>query len=180
MAVLLVRPGFAPASFLRRVGAVVVAAVVLTACQSPAGYGPRDPKSGTGYTDQQLATNRYRVTFTGNASTPRESVENYLLFRAAEVTAQAGYPFFIFDTRDTETKTTYQSSLDAWPGWRGRGWYRHSWAWDGEVSARPITSYEAFAEIVLLTNEQAKNEPRALGAQDVIHRIGPLIPPAHP
>jgi hypothetical protein len=166
-------------AFGRRVAVMTVAALLLTACQTPASYGPKDSRVGTGYTDQQLAANRYRVTFTGNAATQRETVENYLLFRAAEVTAKSGYPFFVFDTRDTESKTTYQS-LDMGPPWRGRGWYRHSWAWDGDTTTRPITSYEAFAEIVLLTPEQAKTEPRALGAQDVIHRIGPLIPPPTP
>ena len=162
-----------------RLALVAVAALVLTACETPANYGPKDGQVRTGYTDQQLATNRYRVTFTGNAATPRETVENYLLFRAAEVTAKSGYPFFLFDTRDTEAKTTYQS-LDAGPPWRGRGWYRHSWAWDGDVTTRPITAYEAFAEIVLLTPEQAKNEPRALEAKDVLARIAPLIAPPKP
>ena len=40
----------------------------------------------TGYTDRQLSDNRWRVTFTGNSVTPRETVEDDLLLRAAEVT----------------------------------------------------------------------------------------------
>lgn len=163
-----VRPGMA---------VLAVAAVVLTACQSPAPYAPQEPRSGTGYTDQQIAINRYRVIFTGNAATQRQTVENYLLRRAAEVTQKAGYPYFLFDTRDTEAKTTYRSDMDPWPRGYGRGWYHHSWGWDGEISTRPVTSYEAYAEIVLLTTEQAKSEPRALGASDVLaHLAAPPQP----
>ena len=158
----------------RRVAVLAVAALVLAACQTPAPYAPRDAHATTGYADQQLAANRYRVTFTGNSATKRDTVENYLLLRSAEITATAGFPYFVFDTRDTEAKTTYQSSIDNWPSWRGRGWYRHNWGWEGEVSSRPITSYEASAEIVLLTAEQAKSEPRALQAEDVRAHIAPL------
>ena len=42
----------------------------------------------------RLSDNRWRVTFTGNSVTPRETVENYLLLRAAEVTLAAGHQPF--------------------------------------------------------------------------------------
>lgn len=159
--------------------AVAAAIVVLAGCETPATYHPMEPNTRTGYTDEQLAANRFRVTFTGNSVTHRETVENYLLLRSAEVTLKAGYRWFMFDTRDTEAKTTYHSDFMGWPGWRGRGWYWHSWPYGGwgmggDMTSRPITRYEAFAEIVLLTDDQAKNEPRAMNAQDVLDHIGPM------
>lgn len=165
-----------------------LAMLALAACVSePAPYGPRTTESSTGYTDQQLAANRYRVTFTGNSATSRETVENYLLLRAAEVTLSAGYTHFVFDTRDTKARTTYYSSFTGWPGWHGYGWYWHSWPYgppygpyDMDVTTRPITRYQAYAEIVLLTEAQAKAEPRALSAQDVIARLRPPPPPPTP
>ena len=115
--------------------------------------------------------NRYRVTFTGTSSTRRDVVENYLLLRSAEVTLKAGYHYFTFDTRDTKAKTTYESEFMGWPG-RGRYW--HSWAFGPEpVESFTATRHEAYAEIILLTDEQAKNDPHALGAQDVLNHIGP-------
>ena len=39
------------------------------------------------------------------------------------------------------------------------------------------TNYEAYAEIVLLTPEQAAHEPRAINAADVISHIGPEAAP---
>ncbi len=168
--------------------------LALTACTAPTPYAPREPGEYTGYTDQRLDQNRYRVTFTGNSVTRRETVEDYLLLRSAEVTLQSGFRYFVFDTRDTEAKTNYQTNFVGWPGWRGRGfWYRHSWAFGDDpfgppyeqVESYPITRYQAYAEIVMLTPEQAKDEPRALDARDVVDHIGahatppPPPPPQH-
>jgi len=158
----------------------------LVACTtSPAPYAPKTSDTSTGYTDQQLDHNRFRVTFAGNSVTSRETVENYLLLRAAEVTLAAGYDYFLFDTRDTKAKTTYLSSFSGWPGWHGYGWYWHSWAYDPfgpdpfgmETTSRPITRYQAYAEIVLLTADQAKNEPRAANAREIIAHLRPPPPP---
>ena len=173
------------ASFAR-ISAALSAAVFLAACETPATYHPRGPGSETGYTDQQLAQNRWRVTFTGNSATKRETVENYLLLRAAEVTLQSGARWFLFDTRDTEAQTTYQSDFAGWAGWHGRGRYWHSWpygGWGGGAgveTTRPITAYEAYAEIVLLFDDQSKRESRAINAQDVLDHIGPMARPPEP
>ncbi|MGZ5932350.1 MAG: CC0125/CC1285 family lipoprotein [Rhizomicrobium sp.] len=164
--------------------AIVSTFLALGACVSPTVYKAAGPDHHTGYSDQRLADNRFRVTFRGNSATLREKVEDYLLLRSAEVTREAGYSWFEFDTRSTEAKTTYQTDFAGWPGWGpGFGWYWHSWAFDplGRVSTTvPTTSYEAYAEIILLTPEQAKGDPHSLRAEDVIARLGPTAerPPA--
>jgi hypothetical protein len=167
-----------------KISTVVGAALLLAACQTPAAYQPRTPGSSTGYTDEQLAQNRWRVTFAGNSSTRRETVESYLLLRAAEVALKSGYHWFVFDARDTAAQTTYQSDFVGWPGWRGYGRYWHSWpygGWGGGMeTSRPITAYEAYAEIVLLTDDQAKTEARAIHAEDVLEHVGPTARPPEP
>jgi len=164
----------------------LVSGLVLTGCMQPTPYGPRIEGQRTGYTDRALTENRYRVTFTGNTVTPRETVESYLLLRAAEVTKAAGYNFFVFDTRNTRAHTTYQAvptmpPPDPWWGWRrGFGyWGGYGWAYDPGVDVVTRTNYQAYAEIVLLTPEQAAKEPRAIRADDVIAHIGPdaITPP---
>jgi opacity protein-like surface antigen len=159
--------------------AVAAAALVLASCQTATTYHPSAEPGGAGYSDEQLAGNRYRVTFTGNSATPRETVEDYLLLRSAEVTLKAGYRYFLFDTRDTKTKTTYHSDFVGWPGWQGRGWYSHNWAFgpDEMADTIPVTRYQAYAEIVLLSDDQAKSEPRAIKAQEVLDHIGPMAKP---
>ena len=161
--------------------------LLLAACATSAPYAPQQVRGGAGYTDQQLAANRYRVTFTGNASTSRAMVEDALLRRAAEVTLQAGYNNFMFDTRNTEAQTDYYTNFSPrWPGYGpayGFGpsvWYWHSWTGDPWLDGRfgptrldADTRYQAYAEIIMLNGAQAGNEPKAMDARDVLNRLGP-------
>ena len=48
---------------------------LLAGCMTPTPYAPRTDGQKTGYTDRALTQTRYRVTFTGNSVTPRETVE---------------------------------------------------------------------------------------------------------
>jgi hypothetical protein len=162
------------------------ALALLSACASePPYFGPLAEGHATGYTDQQIDQNRFRVTYQGNSATPRETVEDFLVLRSAQVASQAGYPYFVFDTRDTRARTAYLSSNFGWPGWgayhRFGGWY--GWGgppYDWDTYTRPITRYSAYAEIVLLTDAQGKADPRALNAQSVIAHLGPLAAPPPP
>jgi hypothetical protein len=143
-------------------------------------FGPKDADHSTGYTDEKLDQNRYRVTYSGSSLTNRETVEDFLLLRAAQVTQQAGSSFFMFDMRDTKAHTTYLSDFPGWGGGPRFGWYWHNWPYDGfddEVESRPITRFQAYAEIVLLTDAQAAKEPRAINAQSIIERLRPAAPP---
>jgi hypothetical protein len=169
---------------LRLVAALAVGGFLVGCAVEPPYFGPAGPDHPTGYTDQQIDQNRFRVSYQGNAQTPRVTVENFLLLRSAQVALQAGYPFFEFDTRDTKTKTTYFSSFTGWPGWRGYG--RYGWyGWGGpgfpeDTTTVPITRYEAYAEIVLLTDAQAHADPHALDAKSVVSHLGPLAVPPPP
>jgi len=160
--------------------AVLAGFVALAGCETPAPFQPREGHS-SGYTDERLGPNRYRVTFLGNAVTSRETVENFLLLRAAQVTLQSGYRWFVFDARDTEPKTSYHTDFVDWPGWgpgfgfhHRFGGYWHDWDY---ADSYPSTRYNAYAEIVMLSPEQARNEPRALDANDVTARLTPPPPP---
>src|SRR5438445_5378550 len=92
-----------------RVLPLALSAFLLAGCMTPSPYAPRLEGQRTGYTDLALTQNRYRVTFTGNSATPRETVESYLLLRAAEVTRAAGFNSFVFDTRNTQANHSYQT-----------------------------------------------------------------------
>src|ERR1700761_2264372 len=160
---------------LTRTAVLACAAALLAGCVQPTRYAPRTEGQRTGYTDRALTQTRYRVTFTGNSATPRETVETYLLLRAAEVARAAGYDSFVFDTRNTKAHTTAQVVPEAGPGWGGgwggwgRGWgWRGYWGggfgYDPDVDIVTRTNYEAYAEIVLLPPDQAAKEPRAVRA----------------
>ncbi|MBA2588337.1 MAG: hypothetical protein H0U98_06895 [Alphaproteobacteria bacterium] len=166
---------------------------LLAGCMAPSPYAPRLEGNQTGYTDRALTQNRYRVTFTGNTVTPRETVESFLLLRAAEVTRAAGYTNFVFDTRNTRTNTSVQTVPYGpppdpfWGGYYGRrglggfgGWGGWGFAYEPAVDVVVRTNFEAYAEIVLLTPDQAAKEPRSLNAADVITHVGPDATPPKP
>jgi hypothetical protein len=165
-----------------RVLPLALSAFLLAGCMTPSPYAPRLEGQQTGYTDRAITQNRYRVTFTGNTATPRETVESYLLLRAAEVTRAAGFTNFVFDTRNTRANTSYQTVPYGppdpyWGGWgRPRGFgYWGGWGFPYEPNYDVVvrTNFDAYAEIVLLNADQAAKEPRALNAAEVINRIGP-------
>ena len=175
---------------------LTLAAGLLAGCMAPSPYAPRLEGQRTGYTDRALTQTRYRVTFTGNSVTPRETVESYLLLRAAEVTRAAGYGSFVFDTRNTRANTQVTAIPEAggpyWGGGGFGGWGRrggfgywggyggfggYGFGYDPTVDIVVRTNYQAYAEIVLLTPEQAAKDPRALNAADVIAHIGPEAAP---
>jgi hypothetical protein len=158
---------------------------LVAGCATPAPYAPRGPGQPTGYTDRQLSNNRWRVTFTGNSVTPRETVENDLLLRAAEVTLAAGQGHFLFDTRDTRAQTRYDA-FPTGPAFGGFGYWRFHPRWGygafgPDVEIVSSTKYESYAEIVVLTDAEATREARAVDARAVIaHLTPPPAPPPQP
>src|SRR5258707_5288832 len=87
--------------------------VGLSACETATPYQPlrTGAQVSGGFTDQRLDQNHFRVTFQGNTLTSRETVESYLLYRAAEVTVSQGYDWFEAVERHTErNRQTYIDS----------------------------------------------------------------------
>ena len=80
-----------------RKSVALAAALVLTAglaaCATPTPYQPNVPGQGSygGYSEFRVEPDRFRVNFQGNTLTSRETVEGYLLFRAAELYRGTGF-----------------------------------------------------------------------------------------
>src|ERR1700760_2290111 len=89
------------------IASALVLGTGLAACVSPTPYQPNVRGSATsgGYSETRLEPNRWRVNFAGNSMTSRETVEGYLLFRAAELTLQNGDDWFEIVDRNTDAKT---------------------------------------------------------------------------
>ncbi|MBN2971660.1 hypothetical protein JW805_06475 [Roseomonas aeriglobus] len=182
--------------------AVLAGATTLAACASPTLYRPATGYgfNRTGYFDQQIERDRFRVSFAGNSYTSRDTVERYLLFRAAELTLQSSNDYFVMADRDTDKQTrTYTTpgigggwgpyggfgGFGYWgPSWRyyGRGFGWRSWDpfwgspfWDSGVDVRTVERYEAMAEIIVGRGPKPTNNVRAFDARDVIDRLGPTI-----
>jgi len=92
-----------------RILALLPVAVLVAACATATPY--KRMEDGTGYGDQKLEDNRYRVWFAGNSRTPRETVEDYVLYRAAEITLENGYDYFVLSDRQTDADTYTSSGI---------------------------------------------------------------------
>ncbi|MGJ3232164.1 MAG: CC0125/CC1285 family lipoprotein [Oceanicaulis sp.] len=169
-----------------RVFAAIGAAATLAACAAgPTPY--QSAQSGAyGYNEQAIESDRYLVSFNGNSLTDRETVETFLLYRAAELTLERGYDHFTMVRRDTDVDRRFVGTPDPFSaryspyGFHYRyfhpryGWY--GWRdpfWD-DVNVREVSRYEAQAEIVL-GRGPAPNDPAAFEAREVIANLGPRV-----
>lgn len=165
------------------------ALMMLAACTTATPYGPASGARGYGFSEQQIERDRFRITFRGNSSTARETVENSLLFRAAELTVQQGFDHFIIEENDTEARTTY--STTAGPAFYGRygygypfyrpyyafPYYAYGFGWGAPYDAytREVTRYSAVAFITMHDGEKPSDNPRAFDARDVVNNLGPVV-----
>lgn len=82
----------------------VIALGLLAGCAAPNAYRPMSEGQSYGYREEQISGNRYRVTFKGNSATKTETVKDFALLRAAEITLEKGYRFFNVVDRTLETE----------------------------------------------------------------------------
>ena len=169
---------------LRRIVAatVLTATLALAACES---YGPTPYQPGggneRGYSETKIEGDRYRISFKGNSLTGKETVENYMLYRAAELTLQNGYDTFTIVNRDTDKDRDIRSS-GGYMGTRLSYMYfvpRYGWvgAWEPYWTPeryREVTRYEAYAEILMGRGAKGDN-PNSFDARQVSQNLGPQI-----
>lgn len=148
----------------------------LTACTISTPYQPID--GGQGYSEQQIGENRFRVMFKGNSSTSKKTAEDHLLFRAAELTLEQEYDYFIVVKQETEKTSSsraatplrysyYPCSAQRFPYYA----YGFSWAFYTSSSEK-IRRYEAIAFIVMGKGDKPEDNPGAFDAREVIADLG--------
>jgi hypothetical protein len=162
-------------------------------CETATPYQPLAPgnQGAGGYAETKLNDDLWRVTFAGNSLTSRETVEHYLLYRAAELTVNQGYDWFLDTHRNTDKKTDYEADpfyatgpgfAYGWGwrpywryyggpgGWRGYGGWGGGWGAPYELDQ--ISRYETSAEIRM--GHGAKPDG-AIDARQVLTNLGPTI-----
>jgi hypothetical protein len=167
------------------------AAAALVACATTTPYQPAARPGGYGYSETQIEANRARVNFRGNSSTSRETVENLLLYRAAELTLERGFDYFVVAARETDARSRmqpyggggfYPGFHPYWsyysPRWGWRPW--HDPFWDDPVSYRQITQFEASAEIAMFDGQKPADNANAYDAREVQQNLRALATPPPP
>lgn len=91
--------------------ALVTTAAILTACATATPYQPSAKADlSNGFSELPIEKDRVKVTFDGNSLTDRQTVETYLLYRAAELTKGAGYDYFILTDRATDKNIRFKNT----------------------------------------------------------------------
>jgi hypothetical protein len=157
----------------------------LAACETATPYQPLT-SSGTqagGYSELKIEADRWRVSFQGNSLTSRQTVESYLLYRAAELTVAQGFDWF--ETADRHTDKHVESWVDPDPFLYGAGWHpywryyggRRGWrGWDPYLGdpffdVHTVEQYQASSEIVMGHGPKPAGDKRALDAHEVLANL---------
>lgn len=162
---------------------VALAAVaVLSACVTSTPYQAAN-KRGEGYADQKLEAGKFRVVFEGNSYTDRAIAENYVLFRAAELTLLSGGDYFVLVDSNADTRSVFNTT-----GFNGGGvglgngfFYGGGFGGFGgfggglvSTTTRERLSYTVGAVITTGRGPKPDN-PMAFDARSVIESIGPSL-----
>ncbi|MGI9498413.1 MAG: CC0125/CC1285 family lipoprotein [Geminicoccaceae bacterium] len=163
-------------SWIFRTAFAALIATTLAACSSsPTPYQVAGDEGG--YTDQQLESDRYRVKFEGNAATPREAVEDYALYRAAELTLQTGNDYFKVVSKEVEPVIGSIRGISPGLG-IGIGGGRSNVGFGistGFGGGRPSYSYVTYLDILVFEGEKPKDDREAYSAFDVVERLKPAV-----
>ncbi len=162
--------------------ALVASAALLAACESgPTPYQPTADSGDRGYSESRIENDRYRISFKGNSLTDRETVENYMLYRAAELTLQNGYDTFTIVNRDTDKDSRTRSSGGFMGTRLSYVYFVPSYGWVGAWEPywtpsryEQVTRYEAYAEIVMARGAKG-SDPNAFDARQVSQNLASQI-----
>ncbi|MBU6318462.1 MAG: hypothetical protein KGS00_02315 [Alphaproteobacteria bacterium] len=142
-------------------------------------YGPTpyQPGERQGYSDVRLEANRFRVSFRGNSLTDRETVELYLLVRAAELTVENGFDTFSIVERETDRQTRLASISTGFDGRFSYVYFHPRFGWVAahdpfwsSAQIDQVTRFEATAEIVMSKGPKGE-DINAFDARDVLSNL---------
>jgi hypothetical protein len=164
--------------YLRTLTAAALSLTLAACAAQPAPYQPR--VDGVGYTEQQLDSRTWRVEFAGNTVTPRETVENYLLYRAAEIMLFGGYDTFVILEKEIERNVAYRSFGSYGPhfGVAASHHRRFGYGYYGGYAPDryyPRVSYTGFMTIRTLTGGPVPSDAVIYNAREVVDQLGPTI-----
>ena len=185
--------------------AITASAAVLVACATTTPYQAASKPGGfDGFSQTMIENDRARVTFGGNSLTERDTVENYLLYRSAELAVERGFDYFTLAERDTETKTRIQTSprFGIYDPYFNYSFYRPRYGWSGfnryshfyspfrrrgfghfggfhdpffdDYDIRETTKYRASAEVKFGRGSRPDTN-NAFSAKEVLTNLGPTI-----
>lgn len=162
-----------------RFALLLVTTLLLAACSAPQPslYAPLAGRDG--YAEESIGKGLYRITFQGNAVTSKERVQNYCLYRAAELTLAQGEERFAVHDKQTEQFT--QVTRDYYDGWGYPYYGRYSYyrPYPGPASRSERTTFRAMLTIEPFSGSRVASDSgsafQVYEAQAVIDQFAPQV-----
>ncbi len=159
---------------MRALSALALVLVLNGCAGNPTPYQPKTDR--TGYSEQQLDAQTWRVQFAGNIDTPRETIENYLLYRSAEIMLFGGYDKFVMFEKNIENNVRYRAT-GFYPhfGYSSHHGYHQGLGFYAPVNYSPSVSYSGTATIRIYSGGSPPNNAPIYDAQEIVQLLGPTI-----
>jgi hypothetical protein len=104
----------------------VVLAAALAACASTPTYSAAGSPTSAGYSETQIESNRYFVTYRAPGAADAALLQDYALLRAADITLQNNHDWFWVDRRSVDEDSTRSSGPSIGVGLGGGSFGRHT------------------------------------------------------
>jgi hypothetical protein len=88
---------------MTRIILAALAALSLAACASTPTYTPASAQGRAGYSETQLESNRFLVTYRAGSATDVQRLEDFALLRSADIALQNNADWFWVDRRTVDT-----------------------------------------------------------------------------
>ncbi len=154
-------------------------ALSLAACETTTVYAPAGPDGRTsGFWDQPIEHDRFRVSYRGGDGAPPAQVEDYALLHAAEVTLANGDEWFLVIDRFGMAAPRSGASLSFGIG--GGGFGRGGGVGYGLGSSVPIGGGDQLTSTLEIKTGKGASPQGAYNARDVQGSISARLPPPPP
>ena len=160
--------------------AAVLAVAVLAACTLPRPTVYRAANGGFGYSETRMEDGNWQVAFTGNQMSRPEAMENYALYRSAEIALREGFGQFAVIESDVGRQVTRSPQFARRPpgvespGQRHDATLQPADPFVGNRMVRTVTN-SAILIIRPYSGAPPAGAERAYAARDVLTRLGPEI-----
>lgn len=149
----------------------ILMTALLSSCAST-GYQALDGSAG--YSDTRLDSNTVRVTYYGSVATSNETVQNYLLYRCAQVTLKYGFDYFVIISNYTQpVVNTYTSPsfVNYYSNKKGTAGYAYVTGGQTMTVSREIAS----AVIKMYSGSKPTSQANAFAAREIQSYLTPAV-----
>lgn len=159
---------------------LIMSILILVGCASKPDYRPAN-KGSTGYSEQKISDDRYRVEFKSVSNSVADAGD-YALLRAAELTQAQGYDWFVVTNKETFVESKSHAPTSSVSATRGQQVERSCGLLTCETRTRlvnemgvQISNHDSRKEVHTLLDikmgKGIKPNDNSYSAQDVIDNL---------